>query len=327
MRPDFVSAQNTPTLWKLGQEGVVFKKHHAVYLSATHVNGTALQTGLYPDHNGMIANYDYRPDIDDKKFVSTEEARVIRKGDQVTHGKYLAAPTLAELVRAAGGKTVVAASKGVGFLLDRQVDAGAANKGVTLSAGESLPADAVQSMIATLGRFPRFPMYRNLERETWTTRALTECLWKNDVPDFSVLWLGEPDLSQHEAMPGSPPALAAIKCSDQNLARVLAALEQKHVRSSSDVFVVSDHGFSTIERAIDVQKFLIEAGFRARVDFSDEAPRDGEVVLVGNAGTVLFYVIGHDAAITARLVTVLQHSDFAGVIFAKEALPGAFTFD
>src|SRR5207302_4740566 len=73
MRPDFVTERNTPALWKLAQEGVTFRNNHAVYPSATHVNGAALLTGVYPDHSGLAVNYDYRPDIDDKKFVSTEQ--------------------------------------------------------------------------------------------------------------------------------------------------------------------------------------------------------------------------------------------------------------
>src|SRR5262249_416311 len=48
MRPDFVNEQNTPTLWKLAREGVAFRNHHAVYPSATNVNGTAMVTGVYP---------------------------------------------------------------------------------------------------------------------------------------------------------------------------------------------------------------------------------------------------------------------------------------
>jgi hypothetical protein len=38
--------------------------------------------------------------------------------------------------------------------------------------------------------------------DVWTTRALTEVLWKEAVPEFSVLWLAEPDRSQHAAGPG-----------------------------------------------------------------------------------------------------------------------------
>jgi predicted AlkP superfamily pyrophosphatase or phosphodiesterase len=326
MRPDFVSEKNTPTLWKFSQEGVVFRNHHAVYLSATHVNGTAIETGVYPNHNGLIANYDYRPQIDDKKFVSTEQADVIRKGDEISHGKYLTAPTIAELVRAAGGRTAVAAAKTVGFLLDRQIDAGAGAKGVTLSAGETLPREALKPIVSSLGFFPGFPMYRHAERDVWTTRALTESLWKTGLPDFSILWLGEPDLSEHETLPGTPAALTAIKSSDDNLAAVLATLDRKGARADTDVFVVSDHGFSSIERAVDVRKFLAAAGLNAIVDFREEQPKRGDIILVGNGGSVLFYVVGHDAAMTERLVKALQQSDFAGVIFTKEALPGTFSF-
>lgn len=49
MRPDFVNERNTPTLWKLAQEGVTFQSHHSVYLTATNVNGAAIATGVYPE--------------------------------------------------------------------------------------------------------------------------------------------------------------------------------------------------------------------------------------------------------------------------------------
>ena len=47
MRPDFVTEQNTPTLWKLAQTGVTFQNNRSVYPSATIVNGTAIVTGDY----------------------------------------------------------------------------------------------------------------------------------------------------------------------------------------------------------------------------------------------------------------------------------------
>ena len=42
-------------------------------------------------------------------------------------------------------------------------------------------------------------------------------------------------------------------------------------------------------------------------------------MLAGNGGSVLFYVIGHDSTLARRLVEFLQQSDFAGVIFTKQA--------
>src|ERR1700694_882442 len=81
MRPDFVTAENTPALWQLAQEGVIFRNHHAVYPSATNVNGTALVTGVYPEHNGILANHVYRPEIDAKKPIDVEAGAVVEKGD------------------------------------------------------------------------------------------------------------------------------------------------------------------------------------------------------------------------------------------------------
>src|ERR1043165_3017207 len=75
MRPDFVSEKTTPTLWKLAREGVTFRNHHAVYPSATQVNGTALVTGVYPGRSGVIANYAYRPEIDRTRSISVESPK------------------------------------------------------------------------------------------------------------------------------------------------------------------------------------------------------------------------------------------------------------
>src|SRR6202011_197165 len=76
MRPDFVSEQNTPALWKLAQSGVTFRNHHSVFPSATIVNGTAINTGVYPNRSGILANHDYRLEIDPKRSIDVENARV-----------------------------------------------------------------------------------------------------------------------------------------------------------------------------------------------------------------------------------------------------------
>ena len=324
MRPDFVNQENTPALWKLANEGVVFRNHHAVYPSATNVNGTALVTGVYPDHSGIIANHDYRPEIDSKHSIDVEIPKVVEKGDELSGGKYILIPTIAEIVQSAGGRSAIAAAKTVGLLLDRHVDPGRGRNCVTLFAGESRPRDALIRITDVLGPFPPFGQFA--QGDKWTTKALTDFLWKDGVPALSLLWLGEPDLTQHGSAPGAQPALAAIKSSDENLAAVLSALDRQGARGTTDVFVVSDHGFSTIERSVDLRKTLNDAGFTATTELSDE-PKAGDIMLVGNGGSVLFYVVQHDAAVTHRLVEFLQQSDFAGVIFTKEPMQGTFNLD
>jgi predicted AlkP superfamily pyrophosphatase or phosphodiesterase len=319
MRPDFVSEQNTPALWQLSREGVTFRNHHAVYPSATMVNGTALVTGVYPSRNGIIANHVYRPEIDIHHAIDVEIPTVVKKGDELSGGKYISVPTIAELVQRAAGRTTIATAKTVGLLLDRHPDHGRATNSVTLFAGKSLPLEILTSISETLGPFPS----THLQQDPWTTKALIDFLWKDGVPAFSILWLGEPDLTQHESAPGAPTALAAIKSADENLAAVLGALDQRDARGTTDVFVVSDHGFSTIERSIDLRKILNDAGFAAKTEFESE-PKPGDIMLAGNGGSVLFYVVGRDKTITRRLVEFLQQSDFAGVIFTKEPVEGTF---
>jgi predicted AlkP superfamily pyrophosphatase or phosphodiesterase len=329
MRPDFVSEETTPTLWQLAREGVTFRNHHPVYPSATMVNGTALMTGVYPEKNGVIANYEYRPEIDRRRSINVESPAVASKGDELSGGKYISVPTIAELVQRAGGRTAIASAKTVGLLLDRHAGIGIAKNCATLFAGQTLPHDILTPIVDALGPFPSV----RLQHDAWTTKAVTDFLWKDGVPALSVVWLGEPDLTQHESAPGAPPALAAIKSSDQNLGTVLSALDrpafakatarQASARATTDIFVVSDHGFSTIRRSIDLRKILSDAGFVARTEFQDE-PKPGEIALVGNGGSVLFYVAGHDATVTRRLVEFLQQSDFAGVIFTKQGLQGTF---
>lgn len=321
MRPDFVTEQNTPTLWKLAQTGVTFRNHHSVYPSATIVNGTAMTTGAYPNRSGIRANHDFIPQIDQKKSIDVENVGVVRTGDKLSSEKYLGTPTIAELIHQGGGKTAIATAKTVGLLFDRHAEV---RTGQDIFAGESLPREAIDSIVEILGAFP--PPKEPDARDSWTTSALTGSLWKNGVPELSLLWLSEPDDTQHKTAPGDSAAITAIKSSDQNLARVLEALDGRKARSTTDVFVVSDHGFSTIARSIDVPKILREAGFDAVTEFASE-PKPGQIMIVGNGGTVLFYVIGHDAAVTRRLIEFLQQTDFAGVIFTREAMEGTFTLD
>jgi len=345
MRPDFVTEELTPVLWKLAQEGVVFRNNHAVYLSATNVNGTAIATGDYPEHSGLIANHEFRSKIDARKPVDVELPEVVEKGDALSGGKYIAVPTIAELVRQSGGRTVVASAKTVGSLLDRKVDqAGAvhpnrpadesssrpiANRpypgqaaSVTFAAGRAWPNESLNQLLAALGPFPK----SHPAQDDWTTKAFTEMLWKNGVPTFSLLWLGEPDLTQHETAPGDPAALRAIKSSDEKLSSVLSALDKERVRDKTDIFVVSDHGFSTIEHEIDLPQILRDAGFDAVTEFKGE-PQKGQIMLVGVGGSVLIYLPDHDAALARRLTEFLQQTNYAGAIFSKEKFEGTFSLD
>lgn len=316
MRPDFVTEANAPTLWKLAREGVTFRNHHSVYPTLTSVNAAALATGVHPGRSGPIGNYEFRPEIDRAKDVRMDALDTIRATDAATGGKYLAVPTIVELVQASGGRTAVAGTKTAPFLFDRKPGA------IALVSGQTFPEAARAAIEKLLGPYPAEEL-PCAAQDKWTTRALTESLWKDGVPEFSVLWMGDPDRSQHATEPGSTKALAAIKSADANLAVVLKALEAKGARETTDLFIASDHGFSTIARSLDLAGLLRKDGFSI-VQPGGTAAATGDIRVVGNGGTVFFHVNARAPETIARLVQWLQGTDFAGVIFSREKLAGTF---
>jgi arylsulfatase A-like enzyme len=327
MRPDFATEKYAPTLDKLAHDGVRFRNHHAVYPTATDVNGAALATGCYPNRNGLAANLEFRRAINSRQPIDMADPDSIKRGEEISGGKYLAVPTFVELLRTAGKKVALVGAKSVAMLFDHANDWTAVRikgKPLTIFAAAPLGPSARDEMTKLLGPIPDDPQVKAAQRNDFATRALTEFFWRDGVPDFSLLWLSEPDLSEHNYAPGSAQALAAIKAVDGDLAILLSALEKKKVRDSTDIFVVSDHGFSTIRRSVDVVALLNKAGFYAAKEFS-ETPKSGDILVCGNAGTVLFYVHDHDRGVTQRLVDWLQHSHFAGVLFTRDKFEGAFS--
>ena len=324
MRPDFISPETTPNLSRLANEGVSFAHHHPVFLSSTEVNGTAIATGAYPAHSGIIANNDYRPAIDPQKPIETQVPQVVRRGDQVSGGHYLGRPTVAELLRARHIPTAIAGSKEVVLLHDRSERADGPGVSPLLFQGETLPAGVAPTIVAKQGAFPPVaPRDDKIDRDAWTTQALLGTLWHDGVPPYSLLWLAEPDNSQHATGPGSAQSLEAIRSSDRNLGLVLAELDRRGLREQTDVMVVSDHGFSTIARKVDVATELSEAGFKtARAVVGGLEP--GRILIVSNGGSSLFFVGGHDPAVIDRLVAHLQTRDWPGVIFSQRPIEGTF---
>ena len=326
LRPDSVTDEATPTLAKLAREGVTFTRHHSLYPSSTEVNGTAMATGCYPGHSGLIGNRLFVPGIDPFRSVATESVATIRKGDEVTGGKYLAVPTLAELAHAAGWRTVIAGTKNVVLLQDRALrpEGDLATESVVLHAGDTLPSGAIKNLNEANGApFPVTVQLPNVVADAWTTKALTGTLWNGTPPKLSVLWLSDPDFTQHQFGPDSPQARRALASSDNDLAAVLAALDAKRWRDTTDLFVVSDHGFSTVGQPVDVTNALVAAGFAATHEYK-KPPQPGEILVVGLGGSVYLYVAGHDAPTIERLTKFLQQSTFAGVVFANGGLPGTF---
>ncbi len=190
MRPDFVSAQYTPVLDDLARRGTFFKNHHSSYVTSTEVNGTALATGAYPDHSGVLANAQYRPELSWLTSFGTESLDAVRRYDLLSDGHYLAVPTLAEILQGAGIPTVTAGAKPVVLLHDRAARKSIPAQGDSgvLFRGRTLPRSSLKLLeaIPEIGPFPG-----NAAKPESTEERILD--WTRTGRDKVLAWLnGKP---------------------------------------------------------------------------------------------------------------------------------------
>ncbi len=123
---------------------------------------------------------------------------------------------------------------------------------------------------------------------------------------------------------GSKNAKAALKSSDDRLKTVLDTLQARGLRDQTDIVVVSDHGFSTVARKVDVgDELRKKGGFKAEGAFHKPLEK-GNIIVDGLGGSVAFYIKDHDEPTRQKLITFLQNSSFAGVIFTRDGFDGTF---
>ena len=111
LRPDSITADETPNLWRLRQEGVNFANGHAVFPTVTRTNATAIATGTYPDRNGIFGNQLYVREVDPNHAFGNDDHKNLLRLDEATGGRMVLAPSLAEIL-AQRGKTLAVVSSG-----------------------------------------------------------------------------------------------------------------------------------------------------------------------------------------------------------------------
>jgi len=323
LRPDSITAEDTPTLFRLRAEGASFADSHAVFPTVTRVNAAALSTGTQPGTSGLLGNQLYLPAVDPRRAVDTGNYRNLLALDQATGGRLLMAPTLAERLHARGHRLVGVSSGSTGsaFLLNPKAPSGVGavvngyfDPGKTVA----YPAPVSEAILSKFGPAPpKAPGGARYDASvTWTQRVLREYVLPELAPDVVINWLTEPDHSQHHVGVGSPAAREALRNDDREIAQVLAGLDA----ARTSVLVVSDHGFTTNTAGVDVAGALIEAKLKAARDSTD-------VILASSGQAVALHVEGRDAERIARLARFIQSRDWGGVVFSAEAVDGAFPLE
>lgn len=234
-RPGSVNATDTPTLFRIRNEGVNFVNSHSVVPTVTMSNAAAIATGHYPGDSGLFGNnlfvgrrlfssenFGQRPGT---PTPNVENNQVLADINELFQGNYVREPTLLSVAREHGYNTVAVgkvgptAMQGVSQVnvADRRftVPSTIIIDGVTgTSTGIPLGADVAKWIAdAHLGTGPPprtqsagtnvtpGSLSANLEHYRWLADATTKAILPKFVatgkPFILVFWSGDPDQTQH----------------------------------------------------------------------------------------------------------------------------------
>lgn len=294
MRPDAISAEDTPNLLALSQRGVFFTDNHSTYPTFTMANASSFATGAFPGPIGFYGNSFYAPGgeglnakgeaADFQDPIYTEDYAVLRDLDRHEDGALLEVPTLLATAHKVGLTTAVIGKSGPAFLQDYKLpNVGGDN--VLLDENTVLPLAFAQELQAAGYPLPAHTAYtydaRQLQlREdndspteagklaklkdgvtsdataagettpgpanAWMMQVYLDQVLPKHRPDVSIVWLRNPDTTQHQYGVGSPEFHLALQAQDALLGQLEAKLRELGMAQDTNLIVVSDHGHSNV---------------------------------------------------------------------------------
>jgi predicted AlkP superfamily pyrophosphatase or phosphodiesterase len=317
LRPEALNPSDSPTLCRLRQEGVTYLNSHAVFPTVTRVNAAAIATGTYPARNGLVSNVMWVAQASPSGRVDTANFRQLLALAEVSNGQLLLTRTLGERLQEHGRRfaAVSSGSAGTSALLNPRAMQGVGvlvNGYFEPGVRVAFPPEVNTAILQRFGAAP--PKGDRLEPHRaavdWTQNVLDSFVLPEIRPDVVLNWITEPDHMQHAFGVGAPESRAMLQRADQHITHCLNTLDSLGLAEQSDIFVVSDHGFSLVTHAINVEQELLRAGLKAAGDSDD--------VMVASSGqAILLHVRDHSPTRIRQLVEFLQAQTWTDVIFTQ----------
>lgn len=255
LRPDQFDPEIMPTCAKLRCDGTLFENFYAAYPSHTRVNMTTLTTGVHPGRHGVVSNLMYVPGAGDNGLVDTSNDQHLLSFKASVGEPFVLSPTLGDRLYSAGKRLAGAASSSAGASLLWNI-----NHPYRLINPASHYGEAdLSQVLEKLGPVPEEKNRSKTNRARWATQALIDVLLDDSNNQALVLWLSEPDSSQHFYGLGSPEAKEALRVVDTCVADVLAAIDDRGMAEQIDILLISDHGHSTVQAHQSLRDYLDRA--------------------------------------------------------------------
>jgi predicted AlkP superfamily pyrophosphatase or phosphodiesterase len=264
-----------------------------MFPSATRVVSASFATGCRPARHELAGNT--LALLEDGRLVYHDAGHpeFLQHKRRVT-GRSLGAPTLAERLAPCGGMVLFSnVSPGAAYAHDPDGYGFVYHRAGSFGPGRT-PLDGAQALKVAQDAAGESAM---------TGRFIDEVLIQRRPP-LAILWLGEPDATQHLVPLGSSEHLAVLAQADANAARVMEAVNRLRDKGDELLLILcSDHGHQTVSRVVDVEAELVAAGLKAS--------RDSDDVVTPTSGTsTLVYVHPEHADRTEAIGAFLSDRDW-----------------
>lgn len=292
-------ALRIPNLLRLKKEGSFAEGVEGVYPSVTYPSHTTIVTGRLPAEHGVYTNH------------SSREAGK-NKGDWFWFSSSIKVPTLWDEARRDHLTTAaVFWPVTAGALIDWNIpeiwDPQKGDVGDPLYVAKFATPGILFEALLELGP------PQSMKDDDGTRTHLATFVLKKYKPNLLLVHLANLDGAEHEHGPQSAEAANTLEKADDYIGQLLAAVRESGLEKSTDVFVVSDHGFLPVETEIQPNVLLAKAGLLT----TDErgSVTGGKIAAVSNGGSLFLYWPESDET-KARVDAALKPLREQGLLWA-----------
>jgi arylsulfatase A-like enzyme len=271
MRRDLISEFHTPALSRFADRARSFSAHRSMFPSATRVVSASFATGCTPARHELQGNTLALLEGERLIYHDAGHPDFLQHKRRVT-GRSLAVPTLAERLAPHGGMILFSnVSPGAAYAHDPDGHGHVYHRAGSFAPGRKR-LDGAQALAVAQDPAGESAM---------TQRFIDEVLVERRPP-LAILWMGEPDATQHVRPLGSPEHLAVLRQADANAAQVVTAVDRLRDKGDEVLLILcSDHGHQTVSRVVDIEAELVAAGLKeSRVSSEVVTPTSGTSTLV-----------------------------------------------
>jgi hypothetical protein len=303
LRRDLITDAHMPALFRFSRRSQVFAAYRSMFPSATRVVSAAFATGCFPARHELQGNTLALLERGRLVYHDAGHPDFLQHKRRVT-GRSLGVPTLAERLAPYGGMILFSnVSPGAAYAHDPDGHGHVYHRAGSYGPGR-IRLEGAQAL--AIAQDPA-------GESAMTQRFIDEVLVERRPP-LAILWMGEPDATQHLRPLGSPEHLAVLRQADANAAKVVAAVDR--LRDNGDevlLILCSDHGHQTVSRVVDIEAELVAAGLK-------ESRESGDIVTPTSGTSTLVYVHPDHAGKIEAIGAFLEGRDWVDRVVPADGL-------